>query len=168
MRRLPFCLLLATVLPLFGQAPDFYKQTPRLMWVVRDAKATADAWEKAGVPNEGDMEPYQAVKVELRGKAGGHKFSMLSGYFGNLRADWIQPVKGDSAWKEFLDKRGPGVFGLMFRVPSMGRWSWRRPASSRWVSPAWKRAFSSSTRAGRSRMSCSTPGAREVHLMPLL
>ncbi|MBN9659918.1 MAG: VOC family protein [Acidobacteria bacterium] len=120
MRRLPFCLLLATVLPLLGQAPDFYKQTPRLMWVVRDAKATADAWEKAGVPNEGDLEPFQAGKVELRGKPGGHKFSMLSGYFGNLRADWIQPVKGDSAWKEFLDKHGPGVFGLMFRTPSMG------------------------------------------------
>ncbi|WP_321477296.1 VOC family protein [uncultured Paludibaculum sp.] len=119
MRRLPLCLLLACLIPVFGQTPDFYRQTPRLMWVVRDAQATADAWEKAGVPHDGDLEPYQAAKVELRGRPGSHKFSMLSGYFGNLRADWIQPVKGNSAWKEFLDKRGPGVFGLMFRVPSM-------------------------------------------------
>lgn len=118
MRRFALLVSLFCLLPLAGQAPDFYKQTPRLMWVVRDAQATADAWAKAGVPSEGDLDPYQAAKVELRGKLGGYKFSMLSAYFGTMRADWIQPGKGNSAWKIFLDKSGPGIFGLMFRVPN--------------------------------------------------
>lgn len=120
MLRLPAWILLTCALPLAGQPPAFYKETPRLMWVVRDAQATADAWERAGIPHDGDMEPYTAAQVVRRGgEPDSYKFSMLSGYFANLRVDWFQPGKGDSSWKSFLDKHGPGVFGLMFRVPEL-------------------------------------------------
>ncbi len=114
----PVVLALVLTANLFAQLPDFYQTLPRLFWVVDDVDRVAAAWQRAGVPHDGDTGPLTASAVQFRGRKGSHEFRALSARFANLRADWIQPVSGDSAWSEFLKARGPGVFSLAYRTPS--------------------------------------------------
>ncbi|MBK5292297.1 MAG: VOC family protein [Acidobacteriia bacterium] len=103
---------------LSAQLPDFYQSLPHLFWVVDDVERVAAAWKNAGIPHEGDTAPLSATGVQFRGRQSNHSFRTQTGRFANVRADWIQPVSGDSAWAEFLKRRGPGIFALVYRAPS--------------------------------------------------
>lgn len=115
----PAVLALFLVVNVLAQFPGFYQTTPRVFWVVDDVERVAAVWQKAGVPNDGDTDTLTASSVLFRGRKGSHQFRTLSANFANLRADWIQPVSGDSAWSEFLKGRGAGVFSLAYRTPSL-------------------------------------------------
>ena len=71
------------------------------------------------MPHEGRSESFTATGVQYRGRATQHRFRARFATFANLRADWVEPLSGDSAWSEFLKRRGPGVFALAYRVPSL-------------------------------------------------
>lgn len=99
-------LFAAMVLPATSAGlPDFYKNVDRVVWVVRDVRATAAAWEKAGWG-----------PVEILDDAGGASLAIAK--LPNVEIDWIQPLTKD-AMADFLERHGEGVFSLMHRVPSL-------------------------------------------------
>jgi len=102
-----------------AQVADFYRTIPNIYWVVDDAARVAAAWHRSGVPSTNGDEPITAAGVQFRGRTVDHSFRMLSAEFANLRAYWVQPVSGNSAWSEFLQRRGSGVFALAYRAPSL-------------------------------------------------
>lgn len=101
-----------------AELPDFYGKLPDMYWVVDDAASVAAAWRRAGVPSHGTDEPLKAADVKFRGRMVSHSFRQLSAEFANVRAFWIQPLSGTSAWSEFLRSHGSGIFALAYRVPS--------------------------------------------------
>ena len=92
-----------------AQLPDFYRALPRIVWVVDDVERVAAAWQKAGVPHDGADSPRSAEG----------RFRSLTAHFANVRADWVQPLSGNSVWSDFLRRRGAGVFALLYRAPSL-------------------------------------------------
>ena len=116
--RLATLTFLLTV-NLSGQFPDFYRTIPRVFWVVDDATRVAAAWQKAGVPHGGGAGPITSTGAQFRGRTVSHSFWMYSANFANLQADWVQPLSGDSAWSEFLQRHGSGIFALAYRAPSL-------------------------------------------------
>lgn len=116
MRIGPLFILLS--MPLAAQLPATYQSLPRLLWVVDDVERVAAAWQKAGVPHTGEAAALAASGPQLRGRPSAYTFRSLTARFENLSALWIQPVSGSSAAGEFLNRRGPGVMALLYRVPS--------------------------------------------------
>jgi len=112
-------LILLLAVNLSAQLPEFYRTIPRMYWVVDDAARVAAAWQKAGVPSSGGAEPITAAGVQLRGRTVNHSFRVRSAHFANLRAEWVQPLSGSSAWSEFLKRHGSGIFALAYRAPSL-------------------------------------------------
>ncbi|GIU74507.1 MAG: hypothetical protein KatS3mg004_1594 [Bryobacteraceae bacterium] len=117
MQRLMFALLLTVSAA--AQMPEPYRRVARLIWVVPDAEGTAEAWRRIGIPVD---EPAAA---EFRPTGGApHGGLAASGYFANLRADWVQPAAGAGPLARFLRQRGAGVFALAYEMPD--RETWRR------------------------------------------
>ncbi|MBI5086592.1 MAG: hypothetical protein HZB13_18605, partial [Acidobacteria bacterium] len=106
------------VFPLWGQTPGFYAAPPRLVFGAGEARKAAEAWEKAGVPAEGDPEPLAVSGVRLRGKDTRASMVLFWSHFANVRADWVQPVNGASAIAEAVKSRGGGLFAVQYRAPS--------------------------------------------------
>lgn len=108
-------LALAALLPVLAtaQLPDFYKSVARLVWVVQDADETAAAWRRIGVPAD------ESRLVEFRtASSAPARVLVATGRFANLRVDWIQPASADNPFARFLARRGPGLFALVYEVPS--------------------------------------------------
>ena len=117
MQRLMIALLLTVSAA--AQMPEPYRRVARLIWVVPDAEGTAEAWRRIGIPVD---EPAAA---EFRPAGGApHGGLAASGYFANLRADWVQPAPGADPLARFLRERGAGVYALAYEMPD--RDTWRR------------------------------------------
>jgi len=117
MRKL--LLISLTVWPVSGQLPDFYKTVDRMSWVVSDLDRATQGWSKLGfvrleAPREMDL-----PEVQYRGRPAAVKIRVASGFLGDLRVNWIQPLGGQNAYTEFLKRHGDGVFSLVHRVPTL-------------------------------------------------
>src|SRR5688572_17294520 len=98
-----------------AQLPEFYKQVDRIVFVVPDVEQALAGWKASGAVEVFDVRPAE-FRAEYRGQ---HSTSVVRfgvGRFGDVIANWIQPVSGSNAFTEFLEKHGPGVFALMHRV----------------------------------------------------
>lgn len=111
MRNLALVLSLAA-LSSSGQPADSYKRVARLLWTVSDVERTAEAWRRIGVPVD------EASSAEFRQPSGAaHGGLCATGYFANLRVDWVQPSSPASPLGSFLRERGQGVFALVYELP---------------------------------------------------
>src|SRR5437588_12997467 len=101
--------------PLGAQVPDMYRSVDRVTWVVDNIDRAVLGWEKMGliqIERRSDAE----LPVTFRGKATTAKVRMASGYLGDLRVDWIQPMDGTNAFTEFQKKHRSGIFSLVHRA----------------------------------------------------
>src|SRR5262245_15423010 len=110
--------LLAAILfacPLAAQLPDLYKSVDRVTWVVDNIDRVVLGWEKVGliqIERRSDAE----LPVTFRGKETKAKVRMASGFLGDVRVDWIQPMDGVNAFTEYQKKHRSGIFSLVHRV----------------------------------------------------
>ena len=109
----------ATVLPICGELPDYYKSVDRMIWVTGDLDATRAGLSKIGFTNV--SEPVEeSLAGEFRGRPITDRVKVAAGRFGDVAVHWLQPLGGDNAFTEFLAKHGSGVFSLVHRVPAAG------------------------------------------------
>ena len=58
-------------------------------------------------------------KMTIRGKEAEYKMKVGLSYFGDMRVELIEPLEGDTLYKEFVEKHGYGVQHLGFLVDNM-------------------------------------------------
>jgi methylmalonyl-CoA/ethylmalonyl-CoA epimerase len=113
--------LLAIILatwPVLAQVPEFYRSVDRVTWVVDDLDRVTSGWDKVGflkIENRGDIE----MTVTFRGQPTKAKVRMATGFLGDVRVTWIQPLGGVNAFAEYQKKHVSGVFSLVHRVPTL-------------------------------------------------
>ncbi|MFB3829255.1 MAG: hypothetical protein ACE15B_20980 [Bryobacteraceae bacterium] len=110
--------ILVAALPAAAQLPEYYKTADRLVWVVRDAGRVTEAWHKTGLLT-GMQRARMNTTAVLRGRPAAVKAQVVSGWLGDLRVEWIQPLGGQGAFAEFLKRRGDGVFAIVHGTPAM-------------------------------------------------
>jgi hypothetical protein len=115
--RLMFLLgSLAAIGP--AQLPEFYKHVDRIVFVVPDVEKSLAGWKASGVVEVFDVRPAE-FRAQYRGQQLTSAVRFGVGRFGDVIANWIQPVSGSNAFSEFLETHGPGVFALMHRVEAI-------------------------------------------------
>jgi hypothetical protein len=85
-------------------------------WIVRDLNHAQTGWEALGLS---DVREYPKVKFtgKFRGKPVTITAAELTGRFGNLTVDMIQPTKGENnAFTDFLSKHGDGIFSIVYQA----------------------------------------------------
>ena len=58
-------------------------------------------------------------RMTIRGKETEYKMKVALSYFGDMRVEIIEPLEGDTLYKEFVEKHGYGVQHLGFLVDDM-------------------------------------------------
>jgi hypothetical protein len=106
-------LLLAA--PLAAQVPEMYRSVDRITWIVDNLDRVALGWEKVGFIRI-DKRQDAELPVTFRGRSTRAKVRMASGYLGDVRVDWIQPLDGTNAFAEYRQKHRMGVFSLVHRA----------------------------------------------------
>jgi methylmalonyl-CoA/ethylmalonyl-CoA epimerase len=92
--------------------------------VCRDVEATSKRWAAVlGVdpPQIRTSKPGQEVKVMFRGHASNGQAKLAFIKLGQVQLELIQPVGGDTSWKQFLDKNGEGVQHIAFQVADVDK-----------------------------------------------
>lgn len=92
--------------------------------VTRDIEAAAKRWAAVlgmPVPSITTTRPGEEVKVVYRGKPSSGRAKLAFFRLGQVVLELIEPVGGDTSWKEFLDQHGEGVQHLGFQVQDLGQ-----------------------------------------------
>ncbi|MFC1558663.1 VOC family protein [candidate division KSB1 bacterium] len=89
-----------------------------LGWVVRDIHKTAEYWEKNGLPEIKIRENVYLHRGVYRGKQMDAYVHSGSTELEGMVIEFFQPVKGESAFSEYLKKHGEGVHHLAFEMNS--------------------------------------------------
>lgn len=118
-------ILLAAV-PLAAQQlppkdPGFEKIV-QIAIVTRDIEASAKRWAALlGLPQSPitTTRPGQEVKVVYRGKPSTGQAKLAFFRTGQVVLELIQPVGGNTSWKEYLDKYGEGVQHIGIQVTDL-------------------------------------------------
>lgn len=109
------CLAACISLCAGAQIPDLYRNVARLVWVVPDVEQTAAAWARTGLPVS-EAGELSFTDARVRGNPSPFRVRVVTGRFGNVSADWMQPVAGESPLSGFLKAKGGGVFALVYRA----------------------------------------------------
>jgi catechol 2,3-dioxygenase-like lactoylglutathione lyase family enzyme len=110
------CLLLAGMASA-QQLPEFYKTVNRVTWVVDHLDKVRAQWEAMGL-----KVVEERVNISLTGEFRGKPIEIrawqITGQFGNLVIDMIQPAEGQSnAYTNFLSAHGDGILSIVHEVP---------------------------------------------------
>ncbi len=93
--------------------------------VCRNVEACSTRWAAIfGLPAPGEFVTTKVgheVRMVYRGKPSDARVKMAFLKADNVQLEFLQPVGGDSAWQEGLDKRGEGVHHLGFEVRDLER-----------------------------------------------
>lgn len=95
-----------------------FRQVVEVGFVVKDLDRTVDFWEKLGLKNIRQGGAREVPGVTYRGKKSPLTLKTAQGNIGHVRIGWIEPVKGESDFDEFLARHGDGVHHLAYRVKS--------------------------------------------------
>ncbi len=90
--------------------------------VTRDIEASAKRWAAVlgmPVPSITTTRPGEEVKVVYRGKPSSGRAKLAFFRLGQVVLELIEPVGGDTSWKQFLDEHGEGVQHLGFQVENL-------------------------------------------------
>lgn len=101
-----------------AQLPEFYKQVDRIVFVVPDAARSVAEWKASGVAEIAEVQSA-ALSAEYLGRKTNSSVRIGAGRFGDVSANWVQPVSGSNAFADFLRHHKAGVFALMHRVGSI-------------------------------------------------
>ena len=85
--------------------------------VVNDVTASVkNYWEQLGVGSWKiwDFGPQSMTEMTLRGKPAQYSFRVAVTYVGDVAFELIQPMAGESIFKEFLDEHGEGLHHLKY------------------------------------------------------
>ena len=111
-------MLVSAVACAAAELPRFYTQVDRIVFVVPDVDKTLAAWEPSGVVQVFGKQTAD-FEADFRGRKIESSVRFAAGRFGNVIANWLQPLSGSDAFAEFLKNHGPGVFALMHRVENI-------------------------------------------------
>ena len=120
-KLIPLVLLPLLAVP---QQPAVYhdpgmKSLVQVAIVCRDIDATSKRWAAVlGVdpPQIRTTKPGNEVKVMFHGHPSTGQAKLAFIKLGQVTLELIQPVGGDTSWKEFLDSHGEGVQHIAFQV----------------------------------------------------
>lgn len=90
--------------------------------VTRDIDASARRWAAVlgmPVPAITTTRPGEEVKVVYRGKPSSGRAKLAFFRLGQVVLELIEPVGGDTSWRQFLDEHGEGVQHLGFQVENL-------------------------------------------------
>lgn len=102
------------------RAKDVYGHVSHLGWVVRDADATAAAWQRLGV-HQVSPARVEELPVSFRGQPMTVRVRKIVAQLGTLAVQWIQPLGESGAYADFLRAHGEGVQHVAFSVPTSAR-----------------------------------------------
>ena len=127
MKKLVFALaILPAITP--AQNPAYHdpgmKVVTQVAIVCRDIEATSKRWATLlGVtqPQIHTTKPGHEVKLMYRSHPSDGQAKLAFINLGQVTLELIQPVGGDTAWKEFLDTHGEGVHHIAFQVADPAR-----------------------------------------------
>ena len=91
----------------------------QVAYVVRDLPA-AEAWFQKilGVPSWFRMENLAfGADCSYRGRPSDYAAHLSIGYLRETQIELIEPIRGESLYREFLERKGPGLHHLAFDVP---------------------------------------------------
>jgi 4-hydroxyphenylpyruvate dioxygenase-like putative hemolysin len=111
-------LLAALAVPGSAELPGFYKQVDRIVFVVPELQKALDQWKPSGMVTVFTTQPA-SFQADYKGTSAESSVLFSAGRFGDVIANWLQPVAGSNAFADFLKRHGPGVFALMHRVSSV-------------------------------------------------
>lgn len=111
-------LLVGFAPPASAQLPDFYHSVASVHWVVADLGAVEQAWGKVGLPPLQDFGEVE-LQVKYRGEWRSSRVRAAVANFAGLEVNWVQPVAGENAFKDFLARHGSGIMSLNHRPPSL-------------------------------------------------
>jgi methylmalonyl-CoA/ethylmalonyl-CoA epimerase len=123
-------LFLAVLLPALApsQSPEYHdpgmKAVTQVAIVCRDIEAASKRW--AGVlgvepPQIRTTKPGDEVKVMFKGRPSKGQAKLAFIKLGQVTLELIEPVGGDTSWKQFLDANGEGVQHIAFQVADLDR-----------------------------------------------
>ncbi|MFZ5928426.1 MAG: VOC family protein [Acidobacteriota bacterium] len=124
MLRTTALLLLPWLLPAqepAGLDPGM-KTVVQVAIVTRDIDASAKRWAAVlgmPVPSITTTRPGEEVKVVYKGKPSSGRAKLAFFRLGQVVLELIEPVGGDTSWRQFLDERGEGVQHLGFQVENL-------------------------------------------------
>ena len=127
MKKLAFVLaLFPAIAP--AQSPAYHdpgmKVVTQVAIVCRDVEATSKRWAAVlGVdpPQIRTTKPGHEVKVMFKGHPSNGQAKLAFIKLGQVTLELIQPVGGDTSWKEFLDANGEGVQHIAFQVADVDK-----------------------------------------------
>jgi len=95
-----------------------YGHVVQVGWVVKDLDRVVDYWERLGLNNVHRDGLREFPDIIYHGKKGPLTVKTAYGRIGGVQIEWIEPVKGQGVYEEFLRKHGEGVHHLSFAVAS--------------------------------------------------
>src|SRR5918998_912778 len=100
-----------------AELPGMYTRVDRIVFVVPDVDKAVAAWKTSGAVEIFGKQTAE-FEAEYRGRTSPSSVYFAAGRFGDVIANWMQPVSGTNAFADFLKTHGPGVFALLHRVAS--------------------------------------------------
>jgi methylmalonyl-CoA/ethylmalonyl-CoA epimerase len=89
--------------------------------VVKDMEKAIQFYTSIGVGPFEDYPPLKEyIKLDVPDEAGFHNLKIKVVQIGPIQIQLIQPGEGKSLYKDFLEKRGEGVYHLGFVVDNVG------------------------------------------------
>ena len=94
-----------------------FAQLHHISVIVRDIDAAVTFYESIGIGPFKSYPPIKEyVKIDVPDKEGFHNLTIKCAQIGAVELQLIQPGTGQSLYKDFLDKKGEGVYHLGFVV----------------------------------------------------
>lgn len=97
---------------------SIYRHVTHVGWVVSDLDRVVGYWEKLGLKNVERTGVLEFRDTVYRGEKTPISLRMAFAQVGDVRIEWIEPVKGSSVYNEFLRQHGDGVQHLAYAVAS--------------------------------------------------
>lgn len=130
MNKTIVCLLIAIILTSTSRQQAFAQEAKKIgdnvilhiALVVPDINRAAQAYADllgVEVPKVSTTDALEKTHVQFRGKPTIAQAKLAFLRAENITIELIEPIGGPSTWREFLDRHGPGVHHIAFKVKGM-------------------------------------------------
>jgi hypothetical protein len=96
-----------------------FDKVSQVAFVVRDLRRSMrNLWEDLGVGpwRIWNLNPTNMLEMTLRGRPANYSILVGMSKVGDVQIELVQPLEGNSIFKEFLEKRGEGIHHLKYTV----------------------------------------------------